>query len=289
MLWFALALTSAFTGATSDAITKRCFAKSLNAYEMGLVRLLFALPFLVALVLSVPWPPLSPSFFGLIALMYPMEALALVLYMRAITISPLSLTLPFLAFTPAFMIVTGLIFLNELPNLPGAAGIILIVAGSYVLNLDSTRLGWLEPFRAVVRERGSLLMLAVALIYSLTSALGKVAIQMTSAPFFGAFYPALLAAVLCVVYPLAGKASLSKLLRRPWTGLLLGVVYAGMFVSHALAISLVNAAYMIAVKRTSLLFGVAYGGVLFGEGRMGQRLGGAGLMVAGVALIALCG
>lgn len=288
MLWFVLALTSAFTGASSDALTKRCFTH-LNAYEMGLVRLLYALPFLAALVFSVTWPPLPPRFFALIALMYPLEALGLVLYMRAIAISPLSLTLPFLAFTPAFMIATGLIFLGELPNLPGAAGIALIVAGSYALNLDTSRLGWLEPFRAIGRERGSLLMLAVAFIYSVTSALGKVAIQMTEPAFFGAFYPALLAALLCVVYPLAGKASLPRLFQRPRLGLLLGVVYAGMFVSHALAISLVNAAYMIAVKRTSLLFGVAYGGVLFGEERILQRLCGAGLMVAGVVMIALLG
>ena len=288
MLWFTLAQVSAFTGASSDALTKRYFGH-LNAFEKGLVRLLYALPFLAVMVATVPWPPLQPSFWGLLVVMYPLEALALVLYMHAITVSPLSLTLPFLAFTPVFLIGTGLLFLGELPNLPGACGILLIVAGGYTLNLSSSHQGWLEPLRAIFRERGSLLMLAVAFIYSLTSALGKVAIQMTSPAFFGSFYPALLAAALAVAYPLVGKASFSNLAARPWTGLLLGVVYAGMFISHALAISLVEAAYMIAVKRTSLLFGVAYGGVLFKEEQIGERLSGGALMVAGVALIVLYG
>jgi drug/metabolite transporter (DMT)-like permease len=289
LLWFVLALVSAFTGATSDALTKRYFSHQLNAFEMGLIRLLYGLPFLAVMVALVPWPSISLSFWGLLAVLYPLEALALVLYMRAIAASPLSLTLPFLAFTPVFLIGTGLLFLGELPNLAGAIGIALIVAGSYVLNLSALQGGWLEPFRAVGRERGSLLMLAVAFIYSITSALGKVAIHMSSPAFFGALYPALLAAALTVIYPLAGKASLAKLARRPWLGLLLGVVYAGMYVSHAVAISLVQAAYMIAVKRTSMLFGVAYGGIWFHEERIMERLGGAGLMVLGVALIVVFG
>jgi drug/metabolite transporter (DMT)-like permease len=288
VLWFWLALGSAFAGATSDALTKRSFAH-LNSYEKGLVRLLFALPFLGALVFSVPWPRLPLGFWLTVGAMYPLEAMALVLYMRAITISPLSLTLPFLAFTPVFLIGTGLLLLGELPNGPGAGGIVLIIAGSYILNAESARAGWLEPLRAIGRERGSLLMLAVAFIYSLTTALGKMAIRMSTPVFFGAFYPALLALVLGVAYPLAGKADLRRLAIRPWMGLFLGVVYAAMFVSHALAISLVQAAYMIAVKRVSLIFGVAYGGVLFREKHIGQRLAGAALMAAGVAVIVVCG
>jgi uncharacterized membrane protein len=49
--------------------------------------------------------------------------------MKAIRVSPLSLTLPYLAFTPAFMIFSGYVFLNEMPNLWGIAGIVLTCAG----------------------------------------------------------------------------------------------------------------------------------------------------------------
>jgi drug/metabolite transporter (DMT)-like permease len=44
---------------------------------------------------------------------------------------------------------------------------------------------------------------------------------------------------------------------------------------------------MISVKRTSLIFSVIYGRLLFGEERMKERLAGATLMAGGVALIAL--
>ena len=46
-------------------------------------------------------------------------------------------------------------------------------------------------------------------------------------------------------------------------------------------------AYMIAVKRTSLLFGILYGAMLFGEAHLGRHLLAGTLMVAGVAAIAL--
>jgi len=42
---------------------------------------------------------------------------------------------------------------------------------------------------------------------------------------------------------------------------------------------------MIAVKRTSLLFGLAYGSWWFGEGEMAQRLAGTVVMLIGVALM----
>ena len=59
------------------------------------------------------------------------------LYMRAIRESPLSLTLPYLAFTPVFNILTGYIFLGEQVSSAGMAGIVLVVCGAWLLNLDA--------------------------------------------------------------------------------------------------------------------------------------------------------
>ncbi len=64
--------------------------------------------------------------------------------------------------------------------------------------------------------------------------------------------------------------------------------YAVEIVTHMVAVSMTNVAYMIAVKRLSLLLGVLYGRFMFGEKSLGERLFGGTLMVAGVALIA-CG
>jgi uncharacterized membrane protein len=59
-----------------------------------------------------------------------------------------------------------------------------------------------------------------------------------------------------------------------------------MLLTHFTAIAQVEVAYMISVKRTSLLFGIVYGAVLFSERRLGVHLLAGTLMVIGVALIA---
>ncbi|MBW2040149.1 MAG: hypothetical protein JRI46_11280 [Deltaproteobacteria bacterium] len=55
MLWFLLSFLSALMWATADALTKRFFS-GLNPYEMGLIRLLYLLPFLIPLFFLVPIP-----------------------------------------------------------------------------------------------------------------------------------------------------------------------------------------------------------------------------------------
>lgn len=99
MEWFFLALPAAFSLATADALTKKFFSK-LSAYEMGITRLSYTIPWLVLALFFIPMPYLDRTFFLSFAAALPLEALAFISYMRAIKVSPLSLTLPFLSFTP---------------------------------------------------------------------------------------------------------------------------------------------------------------------------------------------
>jgi uncharacterized membrane protein len=58
-----------------------------------------------------------------------------------------------------------------------------------------------------------------------------------------------------------------------------------MIASHMMAISLVNVAYMISLKRTSLVIGVIYGYFFFREKNIRERLSGALLMFIGFIMI----
>ncbi len=60
-----------------------------------------------------------------------------------------------------------------------------------------------------------------------------------------------------------------------------------MIYTHFLALQLVQVAYMISVKRVSLLFGILYGALLFHERGLRTQLPAGVLMLAGVFLIAL--
>ena len=287
-MWLPLSLLAALASATSDALLKRGFVH-LSPFGMGAIRLAYTLPWLAAALLFIEWPAVDRTFFLAIACGLPLEILALLCYMRAIKVSPLSLTLPFLAFTPAFLVVSGRIILGETLTWRGILGIALIVAGSYCLHLSEMRSGFLQPFRAIAREPGSRLMLLVAAVYSVTSAIGKVGVLHSSPAFFGIVYFCSLGAAMLVMVPLVPGTSVRSLGARPLAGLAVGAVYAVMVFSHMAAISMVQAAYMIAVKRTSLLVGVLYGALLFREGHIRQRLVGAAVMVAGVLVIGFSG
>jgi uncharacterized membrane protein len=69
--------------------------------------------------------------------------------------------------------------------------------------------------------------------------------------------------------------------------LLIGVVFAIMVMVHFLAIRLVEVAYMISVKRTSLIFSVLFGWLVFKEEHIRERLLGSVVMMLGVVLITL--
>jgi drug/metabolite transporter (DMT)-like permease len=278
-------LLAALSLATSDALTKRFFS-NLSPLMMGIIRLGYALPWLLAALFFIPWVIPDTTFWFCIAIGLPLEALAFYCYMKALKVSPLSLTVPFLAFTPGFIILTGWIILGEEISPGGFCGIILIIAGAYFLNLSKTRYGLLDPLKAIFREPGSRLMLLVSFIYAFTSTIGKLAIIHSNPYFFGITYNMALAMLMTLFLPAATNAEPGKnLIRRPLIGLILGALVATTIFSHMLAISMTNVAYMISLKRTSLLFGVLYGALWFREEKIAERLTGAIIMISGVFLI----
>jgi len=289
MNWLVLTLLSALALATADALSKR-YLSHYRPGEMVLVRFGVSGILLLPLLLLQPWPELTGAFWGLIALLIPLEILAMWLYMRAIRESPLSLTLPYLAFTPVFIVLTGYVFLGEQVSLGGFAGILLVVCGAWLLNLQLAhtdgRWDILAPFRAIAHERGSRLMLFAATIYSVTSVIGKAALLQVTPAFFGPFYFVVLGIATAVVFASRNVSSWRALGRHPWAHLAIGGSMAVMVVAHFYAIGQVEAAYMIATKRTSLLFGILYGAWLFHETGLSKNLAAGSLMVAGVYLIA---
>jgi len=282
--WVFYALITAFSLATADAISKKALGRS-NEYVIAWVREGYALPFLFLAFFFIDIPSLDRTFWLSLLLMIPLEIAAIILYVKAIKISPLSLTIPFLAVSPVFIILIAFLILGEVPDRSGLLGILLIVAGAYLLNIRTTREDLLGPIKAIRRERGSIFMIIVALIYSVTATLGKVAVQHSGPIFFGVFYPFLLTLILSVV--LWRKGLLPEVLSRPMTFLAIGIFTAIMILTHFKAISMTDVAYMISVKRASLVFSVLYGRVLFGEENIRERLTGSVLMIAGMVSITI--
>jgi drug/metabolite transporter (DMT)-like permease len=294
MSWVFLALMCALSLALADTASKRWLthapAPTLTLIRSGLPGVVL-LPALYWIDVSqMPW-----AFWGWVMAAMPLEILAMALYTRAIRESALSQTLPYMAFTPVFTVLTGWVLLGETVSMRGMAGILLVTAGAWGLNLEHAGWHprtWLLPFRAMLVQRGARLMLVVAAIYSVTAALGKGAVgymdgagEHMGGAAFGALYFIVLGACAFLYYglraPLAVKGALGAG-RYAW---LVAGLLAFMVITHFMALAQAGTAYMIAVKRTSVLFGILLGAWVFREDRLTQHLGAALLMVAGVAMI----
>jgi drug/metabolite transporter (DMT)-like permease len=251
--------------------------------------LVYSLPPLMVTLPFVPVPPLDKVFMRAFLFCLPINAIGFSLHMRAIQVSPLSLTLPYLSFTPAFMILTGFIVLDEMPNVWGIVGIVIICTGGYILNLGPEKSVLLAPLKAVFRETGSWLMLIVAFAYSLGAVLGKQAIMHSSPLFFSITFFAILNISLVAGFRIFGKIKLQAFWAQKQKGIIAGLLFFAHVLLHAFAISLTKAAYMIAVKRFSVVLGLIYGGVVFKEKNIAVRTIGTLLMVAGAVLITIWG
>lgn len=290
MHWFALSLVCAFALASSDAAVKR-WLHDAETRELLVIRLGLTGVLLLPWALTFDLPPLPPAFWGWLAILLPLEIVAMLLYVRAIRDYPLSLTLPYLAFTPVLVILTGRIVLGETVSGLGLLGILLVVAGSWLLNFEPTgRLTLLRlvaPLKAILVNRGSRLMLGAAGIYAVTSVGGKAAMQWMPAAQFGAFYFALLGSLVLILAAVTRPQALHVVRFGVLPLLVVTGLMALMVITHFMALEKVEAAYMIAVKRTSLLFGMLYGAWFFSEKHLGRHLLAGALMVGGVALIGL--
>ena len=288
MLWFALSFLTALAVASHDAWVKKFFS-DLSAYEMLAYPMIYSLPLLVLTLPFVPVPPLDTIFVRAFLISLPINGIGFFLHLRAIQVSPLSLTLPYLSFTPVFMILTGALVLDEMPNAWGILGIGIICVGGYILNLAPGRLSVLAPLKAVLREKGSWLMLIVSFIYSLGAVFGKQAIVHSSPLFFAIIFFTILNIVLLALFRACGKIKLHAFGARKQQGIVAGLLFFAHVLLHAFAISLIKAAYMISVKRLSVIIGLIYGGVIFKEKNLAARAIGTLLMVAGAAVITIWG
>lgn len=304
MDWFLLSVLCAFSLASADAATK-AWLGGYSATEISVVRFTLTGLLLAPLLAGMPEPWTLPApFWGWIAIMLPLEVAAMLLYMAAIRDHPLSLTVPYLAFSPVFVIVIADWLLGERVSPQGALGVVLVVAGAWLLNLRHAQLlrprTWLAPLVAILREPGARMMLTVALLFAFTATMGKAVLAYLPPEQFGPFYFLLLGLLMPVFWALASLLDRARpararasaphqgrrnLFRRPGAVLAVALLNGLMVFTHFLAIARVEVAYMIAVKRTSLLFGILYGALLFRERGLRQHLAAGALMVAGVAVI----
>lgn len=315
MFWLVFAWLIAFFESLSDVASKKSL-QALDEYTVAFfgrfLTFLFLVPVLVLLIIYFGIPPIGFNFWTALVIGGSLNVVTAVLYMKALKSSDLSISVPMLTFTPLFLLITSPLILGEFPTPLGLVGIFLIVLGSYILNIKEWKQGYLAPFQALLRERGPRLMLVVAFIWSVTSNFDKIGVTNSSPIIWivavNLFIVIFLLPVIIHWYSKTkshpdisdshpeisdNKSSpennkdLVILIQQNYKNLIfLGIFSALTSIFQMYALTLTLVAYVIAIKRTSVVFSVLWGHYLFREKGVKERLLGASIMVLGVVLIA---
>jgi len=286
MLWLIFSFFTALFESLKDVFSKKSL-KNIDEYVVSWSLRFFALPFLIPLLFFIEIPSLGNKFWLALLVSGSLNVIATILYMKAIKHSDLSITVPMVTFTPLFLLLTSPLIVGEFPNFLGLIGVLLIVLGSYTLNIKQRHEGYLAPFRALLKEIGPKLMLSVAFIWSITSNFDKIGVQ-NSSPIFWAI--AVNIFIILVMLPIMLYKSSGSIqnIRTNYKALFpVGLFSALTLIFQMTAISLTLVTYVISIKRTSAIMSVLFGHMIFKEKNVGERLVGAVIMIVGVLFITL--
>ena len=284
MMGFLLGVASALCWSGLDVVRKALAGKA-SPTALSVFLMVGLLPFLGAWAAwdrtwvtdAQYWPPAVASMV--------MNALANVLFMQSVQLSPLSRTVPFLSLTPVFSAVAAIPLLGEVPGVMHWAGIGLVVVGALVLNSDLSTSWW----KAVLHEKGVPFMIAVAALWAVSTALDKRALPHAS-PASHSFLLSLGgASILLVWLLLRGTHGELRELRGAPRGLLaLMIGFAGAAVALQMtALLFLWVSVLETLKRAfGVLGSILFGRLFFTEPVTPRKLVAAGLMVAGTTVLA---
>lgn len=286
MHWLVFSVLNAFFESVSNALGKKG-AQQLNVLLVAWSQRFFSLFILFPLVLFTnSFQSINQTFWYALIATSILNTITSILFVRAIKSSPLSLTLPIVSLTPVFLLITSPLMVGEFPKPLGIIGIVSTFVGSYILNLSKRINGVFEPLLSIFKEEGSRLMFFVAFIWSITSNIDKIAVK-NSNPVLFSFASSTAILVFLTIVLLIKKSSFRTIFRNSKTLAPIGFASGFSLLFQMIAISMTIVPNVITVKRTSALFGIAWGKLFFKEENIKERLTGATIMLLGVFLIAI--
>jgi hypothetical protein len=156
-------------------VLRKLLGRKMAAVPVAMGLNMGALPVYIGALVATGPNTWDGTFAAVATLLAGTQAIASLLYVQAVMLSPLSLTVPYLSLTPVVSALVALVMVNEVPHLLGAGGIVLVAGGTLALQADDH-----AQFRTLVvapfSEPGSWRMLIVAVLWGVTTPLDKIAI-----------------------------------------------------------------------------------------------------------------
>ncbi|MFB6182186.1 MAG: EamA family transporter, partial [Candidatus Magasanikbacteria bacterium] len=285
---FILAFLTAVSESTKDYFSKKALTGEIDEYVSSWALRVFALPLLIIILFFTGIPEIGSKFWIALIVSGGLNVFATILFMKSIQESDLSLVVPMISFTPLFLLVTSPIIVGEFPDMYGLIGVILIVVGTYILNLKEKDKGVFAPIKAIFQKKGPRLILGVAFLWSITSNFDKWGVQASSSYFWVFASTLFISIILFFIMLRYSEDSLNTVKKNTKALVPIGAVNGLKLTFQMAALNFTLVPYVISIKRTSILLSMIVGFFFFREREnISQRLVGGVLMLAGVIFITL--
>jgi drug/metabolite transporter (DMT)-like permease len=288
-MWFALALFSALFQVLRNMAMKRlghALDETINVWG----RFTFLLPFAAAGVLVHGVPPIHDGFWTVALLFGITQNLSTLSLSKALKVSDISLVTALWKISLLLLVVWGFLTLGERPSALGLGGVLISVAGVYLLNVHRARVSLWAPLAALVQDPGQRWTLGAAMGYAPSVVLIK-QMALLSDPVFAVFMGYVFCSAMITPYVLYRSGPHFRQVGRYWKGFVgLGLFGTLSTWFGTTAYTLTVSAYVEAVKQVEVLLAMAIGYLIFKEGAtIRLTWAGALVMLAGLVLLKLGG
>ena len=292
MEWYILALISAILSAAAAVLEKKSLFK-VGALEFSVMVSITGLFFAIPFGYNLSFANIFSTGMIIIFIKTAMNALSFYFIMSALKNLDISNSLPLMELSPGLTAILGAIFLNEIPNTYQIFGILLLILGTYLINVKKGS-SFLDPISIFLKSKGHNYIFYALILFAITSILDKViVVRLKVAPTDFIFLHHFITAIIFIsAYLIIKKGEAFSSFKADWKKIWVFVLLVGLlsvFYRYAqiLAIREGHVALVLAIKRTSVFFACVIGGTLFKEETLTQRIAATIILLVGGALIIL--
>jgi drug/metabolite transporter (DMT)-like permease len=290
MNWFLLAFISAVFSAAS-AVSEKKVLFSLDAlnfsFLVSIVTLLFSIPFFG----MIQYEGIFSSSMLILFLKTILSTAAFFCVMLSIKNLEISEALPLLALAPGLVAVSGNFFINDYLTSIEWFGILLMVAGTYILEMKKNSKSLIEPFKALFSFSKYSYVFIALILFTVTSLLDRVLLKDYNLPpyTFMAFQQLFYALIFTAVVLLKHRSishPVKDITKNTFYLIILISVFTVIYrYTQIEATKLAPVALVLSVKRLSVLMAIIFGSKLFKEDNLFRRVIAAVIILIGAAIL----
>ncbi len=290
MTWFYLAFISAVFSALAAISEKKVLFK-LDALDFSFF------VSVITLVLSIPFffdAPLDLGFSTPLIILFIkaiLSAIAFLCVMLAIKNLEISEALPLLALSPGLVAILGALLIGDVLVLNEWIGLILMLIGTYILELRKDDQSFIDPFKSLLRFQKYKYVFFALILFSVTSLIDRVLLKdFKLPPYTFMAYQQLFFAIIFSSLILFRKKKFKEIFKPLNRNIVFLIIVISIFTviyryTQIEATKIAAVALVLSVKRLSVLMAIIIGGRLFKESNVLKRVIAAIIILTGLIIL----